>query len=70
MNPTKMYMAVTPDEYELPLAPPDTAKNLAVLFGTTPCNIWAQISHRNSRGDQKRVNYKNSIGVRFVKVDI
>lgn len=22
----KLYMAVTPDRYELPLAPPDTAK--------------------------------------------
>lgn len=64
----KMYMAVTPDKYELPLAPPDTAKNLAELFGTTPNNIWAQISHRNTRRDQKRGNYHNSIGVRFVEV--
>ena len=42
----KLYMAVTPDRYELPLAPPDTAKNLAELFGTTPNNIWAQVSHQ------------------------
>lgn len=37
----KLYMAVTPDRYELPLVPPDTAKNLAELFGTTSNNIWA-----------------------------
>lgn len=46
----KMYMAVTPDEYELPLAPPDTAKNLAELFGTTPNNIWSQVSHQKWYG--------------------
>lgn len=50
------------------LAPPDTAKNVAELFGATRNNIWAQISHRNTRGDQKRGNYHNSIGVRFVEI--
>lgn len=64
----KLYMAVTPDRYELPLAPPDTAKNLAELFGTTPNNIWAQVSHQKSRGERKRANYHNDIGVRFVLV--
>ena len=61
-------MAVTPDKYELPLAPPDTAKNLAELFGTTPENIWAQVCHRCTRGEPKRSNYHNTIGVRFVKI--
>lgn len=68
MIPTKLFMAVTPDEYELPLAPPDTAKNLAELFGTTPNNIWSQVSHQKTRGGQKRANYHNDIGVRFVSI--
>ncbi|RGO78096.1 hypothetical protein DXB04_27755 [Enterocloster bolteae] len=51
----KLYMAVTPDRYELPLAPPDTAKNLAELFGTTPNNIWHRSAIKNQEENVKEL---------------
>lgn len=46
----KLWMAVTPDIYELPLAIADTAKSLAKMLGVTEsnvCHLW----HRKRKGD-------------------
>lgn len=54
-----LWMAVTADEYELPLAVTDTARELAEIFGTTT-NIVQSLEHGNYSGKK--------IGRRYVKV--
>lgn len=58
---TKVYMQVTTDKYELPLAIADTAQELAEICGTTSGSIYTSCSRR-ARGI-----YKKS---RFVSVEI
>lgn len=41
----KLYLAVTPDKYELPVAVADTAEGLADQIGTTKGTILSVISH-------------------------
>lgn len=48
-----IYMKVTKDEYELPIAVADDAYQLADVCGTTPNNIYSSISH--GRKSYKRV---------------
>lgn len=55
-----MYMAVTPDKYELPLAVCDTARELGALFGVSANLIQSSIS-KNQSGRNR--------GYKFVKVD-
>ena len=57
-----LYMAVTPDEYELPMAVSDTAAELARKFGIKENYIYKMIW-----GGSKWGRYK---GIRFVKVVI
>lgn len=45
-------MAVTPDEYELPLAVADTAKGLANMLGVTESNV-CKLWHRKRRGNRR-----------------
>lgn len=47
-----LWMAVTPDEYELPLAVADTAKGLANMLGVTESNV-CKLWHRKRRGNRK-----------------
>lgn len=54
-----IWMAVTPDEYELPLAIADTAKELAELVG---------ISTETVKSNTCRHNSGNMSGRKFVKV--
>jgi len=56
-----LYMAVTPDEYELPLVVAASAAELARVCGTSESNIRVQIC----RG----YNGTNS-GRKFVKVEV
>ena len=42
----KLYLKVTPDEYELPLAVADNRKILAEMVGTTPEYVSSQISKK------------------------
>lgn len=48
-----LYMAVTSDSLELPIAVADTAKELAGMLGTTPGVIYSYVS-RDQRGVSKR----------------
>lgn len=48
-----LYMAVTADDKELPIAVTDTAKELAEILGTTPGCIYSYIS-RDQKGVSKR----------------
>ncbi len=57
----KIYMAVTPDRLELPVAVADAALPLAVLFGVTKNYVHSAISKRNPG---------KKLGVKFVRVDI
>lgn len=57
----KLYMAVTPDKYELPLAVETNASDLAKMFGTNQQAIFTAIS-KNLSGKQN--------GVKFVKVEV
>lgn len=45
MSSKKIWMEVTQDKYELPVAIADTAKELAEIVGTTTNNIVSQCSH-------------------------
>lgn len=42
----KLYLKVTSDEYELPLAVADNRKVLAEMIGTTPEYVSSQISKK------------------------
>ena len=51
-----LWMKVTSDEYELPVAVADTAKELAKIVGTTENTINSRISH--AKADGCRCQYK------------
>ena len=42
----KLYIATTPDKYELPVAVSDTPQGLARLMGTTKYTVLSCISHQ------------------------
>ena len=56
-----LYMAVTPDEYELPLMVTNNIQELAKKYKTTSNNILSSIS--------KNKNGKNT-GRKFVRVEV
>lgn len=58
-----MYMMVTNDKYELPLAVADTASELAQIVGTSTGCIYTTISD-HKRDPQRHPHSK------YVKVDI
>jgi ribosomal protein L7Ae-like RNA K-turn-binding protein len=45
-----VYMKVTKDKYELPVAIADSAKELAEICGTKRTNILSAIIHAEQRG--------------------
>ena len=57
----KLYLAVTPDEFELPLFVADTAKELGDHYGVTANVISSSISHQK--------NGRTS-GRKFIRVEI
>ena len=61
MNPKAIYMAVTPDELEIPLDFAETTKELASRWNITNSSLKASISKGQS-GEQR--------GVKFVRVAI
>lgn len=44
----KIYMLVTRDEYELPIAVADNPKDLAIMLGTTVNVVQSSISHHRA----------------------
>lgn len=58
---TVFYMAVTPDEFELPIYIAETVEELAEMFGISKNNIYSSIS-KNKSG--------TTTGRKFVKVKI
>lgn len=56
-----MWLAVTPDQYELPLAVADTAEQLAAMFGLIRGSVINLVS-KNAPGTQS--------GRKFVKVEV
>ena len=46
----KVYMEVTQDKYELPVAVADSVKELAKLVGVKKDTIWTMINHAKNRG--------------------
>lgn len=57
----KLYMAVTPDKYELPLAVADTVLELAQTVNRSASVIYSSIT-KNTSGKTK--------GMKFVKVEL
>ena len=57
----KLYMAVTADEYELPLIVSDKVKDIAKYAGTGESNIYQGISHDFPGRKTK---------IKFVRVDV
>ena len=57
----KLYMAVTPDKYELPLAVRDSPKDLAEAVGIASQVILNCISHNQSG---KRT------GMKFIRIEL
>lgn len=41
-----LYLRTTVDEYELPIAVAESAKELAGILGTTPGSVMSSISHK------------------------
>lgn len=56
-----LYMAVTPDELELPMVVADSCAELAGIFNVKTHVVYSAISHRQSG--------KNS-GRKFVRVEV
>jgi len=56
-----LYMAVTPDELELPMAVEKSAVMLAKRVGSTADIIYSSISHKKSGKTR---------GMRFVRVEV
>lgn len=45
-----LYLKVTSDEYELPLAVGDTVRELAKMLGVKSDSIYSQMSHSKHNG--------------------
>lgn len=56
-----LYIAVTPDEYELPIYVAESATELASFLDCSKSNIYKGI---------KLGNYRRRLGCKFIKVDI
>ena len=56
----RLYIAVTPDLYELPIAVADTAKELAKMIGTSENSVYSCISKKRSG---KKTKFK------FLRID-
>ena len=50
----KIYMQVTQDEYELPIAIACTISELARKVGTDPCNIRSALCHARKSGKKSK----------------
>lgn len=61
MRKEYLWLAVTPDQYELPLAVADTAEQLAAMFGLTRGSVINLVS-KNAPGTMS--------GRKFVKVEV
>lgn len=61
MKQKYLWLAVTPDQYELPLAVADTAEQLAAMFGMTRGSVINLVS-KNAPGTRA--------GRKFVKVEV
>lgn len=57
----KLYMAVTPDEYELPMCVCDTVKEIAEKFNVSRNVVLSSIAHNRSGA---------TTGRKFVRVEI
>lgn len=51
---TTLWMAITLDRYELPIAVADTAEQLAALVGCTKNCIYSSVSHSKTKGHKSR----------------
>lgn len=61
LNNNYLYMAVTPDEYELPLAVEDSVTKLAKLFNVKPSKVSTLISMGRSG---------KTTGVKFLRIKV
>lgn len=53
-----VYMMITNDKYELPLAVADTVEELASIVNTTPNSIYSAMSHfKNNKDLYKSCKY-------------
>lgn len=55
---TKLYLAVTPDQYELPLAVADSPAELAKMLGVTPEHIRTCLVPTKAKMNNKRRKYR------------
>ena len=61
----RVYLAVTADKYELPLAIADSADELGQILGRSRNDIWVTISRKNVS-----VGKINGHHYRIIRVDI
>lgn len=61
MNTQKLYLAVTPDRYELPLAVCLSADELGRCFGMKGCSVLRDI-WRKSEGKMR--------GAKFIRIEV
>jgi hypothetical protein len=58
----KLYLAVTADEYELPIAVEETCAELARRFGITNASLLSTLSHGDSTGRYS--------GHKFIRIEV
>ena len=64
----KLYIAVTPDQYELPLAVADSVPELSKMMGMLPFTIYSAIRRSRLRNNQPP-GFVPPCGARFYVVD-
>ena len=67
MRSTSVYIAVTSDQYELPIAIADTGPELAALLGISPDAVW-QREHQTRVGINR--NPGKYRGYKIIRVDL
>lgn len=60
-----LYMAVTPDEYELPVAVEDSPTKLAKKIGMSVNTVTASLTPKRAKYNDKR-----KVGYRYRKVEV
>ena len=64
----KLYMAVTPDEYELPILIAETKAELARMAGMHRSTVCNEIDGRRSRRDGRKL--RRDVKYLFVTVEV
>lgn len=66
---TRLYMAVTADKYELPIAVADTAKELSQMIGRSMDVIYTGINRSKRRAEPEKCNPAHHGSMRYYRIE-